>query len=422
MQKAFTPTDWASGANIYEVNVRQYTPEGNFKGFMQHLPRLRDMGVEILWLMPITPISVKERQGSLGSYYACSTYTDINPEYGKLEDFKVLVEEAHRLGFKLIIDWVANHTGYDHHWTTEHPDWYKKDDQGNFVELNGWADVIDLDYHSKPMREEMIKAMQFWVKEYDIDGFRCDMAHLVPLDFWEEARTACDEIKPLFWLAESDVLHYHPVFDATYCWHWMAMSEKFIKEKATLDDVRDILMEYAQYPEGSLKLFFTTNHDENSWNGTEYEKYRYVAQAFAVFTATWTGLPLIYSGQEMPNHKRLKFFDHDPIEWTGNFQLHNFYSTLLQLRRQNAALHAGAALHELITDQHDKLMAYIRHKDGQVILVLLNLGNEDRLKVQVSHQLLKGKFRNVFTGLDFELDEHNLFELQSGEYLVYEKI
>ncbi len=170
------------------------------------------MGVEILWLMPITPISQKERLGSLGSYYACSSYTKINPEFGNLNDFKQLVDAAHQLGFKLIIDWVANHTGWDHHWTFEHPDWYVKDVNGMFTEVNGWKDVIDLDYNQANMRQAMIKAMQYWVRECDIDGFRCDMAHLVPLDFWVEARKQCDALKPLFWLAECDEPSYHCFF------------------------------------------------------------------------------------------------------------------------------------------------------------------------------------------------------------------
>ncbi len=401
--------------------MRQYSAEGTFEAFRQHLPRLRDMGVEILWFMPITPISIAERQGTLGSYYACSTYTDVNPEFGTIADFKTLVAEAQELGFRVIIDWVANHTGYDHHWTEEHPDWYKKDEQGRFMELNGWADVIDLDYHNQDMRQEMIRCMRFWLETCNIDGFRCDMAHLVPLDFWEEARKACEQERPLFWLAESDVLHYHQVFDATYCWHWMHVTEKYARGKASLDDVHDILQEYNQYPPGSQKLFFTTNHDENSWNGTEYEKYGRSAQALAVFTATWPGLPLIYSGQELPNHQRLKFFDHDPIHWTAPVQLHSFYQTLLQLRKRNTALHFEGVNHTILNSCNDKVFSFVRFNGKDAVLVVLNLSADSRVQVAVDHQMLQGNYRNVFSGFSFRFGRTVSFELDAGEYVVYEK-
>ncbi|HEX3025368.1 MAG TPA: alpha-amylase family glycosyl hydrolase [Chitinophagaceae bacterium] len=375
MATHFSTTDWAKNSNIYEVNIRQYTSEGTFVAFAKHMPRLKDMGVEILWLMPVMPISYEIRQGALGSYYACSSYTEINPEYGTLDDFKSLMREAHRLGLKIIIDWVANHTGWDHHWTKEHPDWYMKDAAGNFTEENGWHDVIDLNYDVKEMRLAMIDAMKYWITECDIDGFRCDMAHLVPLDFWTDARTACEEIKKLFWLAECEVVQYHDVFDVTYAWAWMHATEKFVKGNASLNDVRNVLHDYSQYPQGAQKLFFTSNHDENSWNGTEYEKYGDAAKPFAVFTSTWNGLPLIYSGQELPNYKRLKFFDKDLIEWTANIALHNFYKTLLSLRK-NKAIANGETF--ILPTDNNGLMAFIRKKENDAVLVLLNLSVEEK--------------------------------------------
>ncbi len=412
---------WAKGSNIYEVNIRQYTTEGSFSAFSKHLPRLKDMGVDILWLMPITPISVKERLGSLGSYYACSSYTSINPEFGTLDDFKNLVNEAHALGFKLIIDWVANHTGWDHHWTIEHPEWYVKDLEGNFTERNGWKDVIDLDYDRNDMRMAMMNAMKYWVTECDIDGFRCDMAHLVPLDFWIEARKQCDAIKPLFWLAECEEASYHNAYDASYAWAWMHVTEKHAKGNASLNDVRQVLHAYTQYPPGAIKLFFTTNHDENSWNGTEYEKYDKLARAWAVFTITWQGMPLIYSGQEMPNLKRLQFFHKDSIDWTGTPLLHDFYQTLLQLRKENKAINDGETF-ILPSQSGDQLMSYIRRNGNDVVLVLLNLSNEDRVKITVENNWFTGTFRNIFSGLSFSFNGNETFELQAGEYVVYEKI
>ncbi|MES2005353.1 MAG: alpha-amylase family glycosyl hydrolase [Bacteroidota bacterium] len=419
MDKIFSTVDWASGSNVYEVNIRQYSREGTFAAFSKHLPRLKEMGVEILWLMPITPISVKERLGTLGSYYACSSYTDINPEFGTLSDFKALINDAHALGFKLIIDWVANHTGWDHHWTSEHPEWYVKDAKGNFTEINGWNDVIDLNYNSSDMRMAMIDAMKYWVRECDIDGFRCDMAHLVPLDFWKQARAACETSKPLFWLAECEVVNYHDVFDASYAWAWMHTTGQQAKGEAFLHDVREILHGYSQYPPGAMKLFFTTNHDENSWNGTEYEKYGKAAQAWAVFTASWQGLPLIYSGQESPNTKRIAFFNKDLVEWNEPCRLQQFYQTLLQLRKRNKAITEGETF-VLPSSYDNQLMAFIRKKNEQVVLVLLNLSKQERATVTVENPWLTGKFTNIFSGLSFSFNGMESFELQAGEYFVYE--
>ncbi len=411
--------DWARGANIYEVNIRQYTPEGSFAAFGKHLPRLSAMGVEIVWLMPVTPISVKERQGSLGSYYACSSYTTVNPEYGTLDDLKSLVTQVHQLGMKLIIDWVANHTGWDHHWTTEHPDWYVKDAEGSFTERNGWHDVIDLDYTSQTMRTAMIEAMRYWIQTCDIDGFRCDMAHLVPLDFWKEAKRQCEILKQLYWLGECEVTAYHEVFNTSYAWSWMHASEKVRTDAAGLEAVRNVLHDYSQYPEGATKLFFTSNHDENSWNGTEYEKYGSAAQAWAVFTCTWAnGIPLIYSGQESPSKKRLKFFDKDQIEWCQPLRMELFYSILLHFRKENPAISMGETF--ILPSEHgNQLMAYLRRKENNVVLVLLNLSGDNKLNITVQHDWLKGRFRNLFSKMAFSFSGRENFELQAGEYMVY---
>ncbi len=204
MNMHFEPVRWSLNTNLYEVNLRQYTKEGTFEAFSKELLRLQDMGVKVLWFMPITPISKEKRLGTLGSYYACSSYTQTNPEFGTIEDFKQLVNKAHALGFKVIIDWVANHTGWDHEWVTSNPGFYKVNAAGNFYDNNGWQDVIDLNYYDQAMRNAMISSMEFWVTECNIDGFRCDMAHLVPLDFWRDARKHLDTVKPLFWLAETE--------------------------------------------------------------------------------------------------------------------------------------------------------------------------------------------------------------------------
>jgi glycosidase len=419
MSEILNTPDWINSTNIYEVNIRQYTPEGTFNAFAKHLPRLKDMGVEIVWLMPITPISIEMRQGSLGSYYACSDYTSVNPEFGNLEDFKELVQQAHALNIKLIIDWVANHTGYDHRWTKEHPEWYEKDAEGNFVERHGWKDVIDLNYQNKSMRAEMIRCMQYWIEECGIDGFRCDMAHLVPLDFWVDAKEQCEAIRSLFWLAECEVPEYHKVFHVTYAWRWMHIIEKLTKGLASIHHMKDVLKSYNEYPQNARKLFFTSNHDENSWNGTEYEKYGDSAKPFAVFIFTWNGVPLIYSGQELPNLKRLRFFEKDNIEWNDKLPLlHNFYQRLLHLRSVNPALHQANNIEILPTDYNENIFAFFRVTGNNKVLVILNLSTRDRIQFRVTHPLLEGTYTHLFSDISYKLDMVQSFELQAGEYIV----
>ncbi len=353
------------------------------------------------------------------AHYTCSSYTEINPEFGTPDDFKTLVQEAHQHEMKLIIDWVANHTGWDHHWTTEHPDWYLKDEHGNFTQYHNWSDVIELNYDVKELRMGMIEAMKFWIKKYDIDGFRCDMAHLVPLDFWSVARQHCDALKPLFWLAECEVPEYHQVFDVSYAWEWMHVSEKIVKQIASIQHMKDVLHQYRQYSNNALKLFFTSNHDENSWNGTEYEKYSDGAKAFAVFCCTWPGIPLLYSGQELPNFKRLKFFDKDQIEWQSNIALHNFYKSLYELRTNNEALQNFADVVELTTREDDKIFAYLLIKERHKVLVLLNLLHNDRVHCIITHEQLSGGYYNLFSGIYHHLNSTEKFELQAWEYFVY---
>ena len=418
MIDSFKQVSWADTASIYEVNIRQYTTEGTFKAFEKHLPRIKEMGIEIIWLMPITPISQVNKKGNLGSYYACSSYTKINPEFGTAADFKDLVDTVQALGMKVIIDWVANHTGCEHEWMHENPSWFTQDAAGNFTERNGWDDVVDLNFDNPLMRIALIDAMEYWVRQFNIDGFRCDMAHLVPLDFWIKARTVLEPTKKLYWLAECEDIAYHQVFDTSYAWAWMHASEKVGKGIDGLYEVYHILHQYAQYPEGAHKLFYTSNHDENSWNGTEYEKYGKAAKAWAVFTLTWHGQPLIYSGQELPNHKRLAFFDKDQIQWTSETPLlHDFYKTLLTARKKFPVFTAGNVFN-LPTDK--AVMAYLKTYQGQIALVILNLSAQ-RHHVHIKHEAFIGKFFNLFSGLSFEFNGDSQFELMPGEYIVYLK-
>lgn len=419
---------WSHTTNIYEVNIRQYTSEGTFNAFVKELPRLKDMGVETLWFMPITPIAQKNKKGSLGSPYACSDYLSVNPELGTLDDFKNLVREAHSQNFKVIIDWVANHTGWDHIWTNEHPDYYLKDSTTNdFKIASGMDDIIELDYKNPALRKAMIEAMQYWVKETGIDGFRCDLAAWVEVDFWQEARPQVDSLKQLFWLGEFDELEnpdYGKVFDASYTWTWMHKTRDFYQNHLPLTTLDTLLQRYSDIGDGSMRAWFTTNHDENSWNGTEYEKYGSIAKALAVFSATWNGVPLIYSGQEMPNMKRLQFFEKDPIEWTGNYEVHDFYKTLFALRNNNPALRGGDAAvttRRIKTSSDDNIMAYLRKNGEREVLVLLHLAGDEQVRFSITDDQVKGKFRNVFSKVEKDFDDGKEFEMQYGEYLVFEK-
>ncbi|MEO5684867.1 MAG: alpha-amylase family glycosyl hydrolase [Chitinophagaceae bacterium] len=416
MSTAFPIISWANGSNIYEVNVRQYTTEGTLQAFIKHVPRLHKMGIDILWLMPITPISVEKRQGTYGSYYAASSYTDIDPAYGSAADFKDLITGAHRLGMKVIIDWVANHTGYDHQWTVTNPHFYHKDEAGNFTDLHGWVDVIDLNYTVPSLRAEMIRSMQHWVKEFDIDGFRCDMARTVPIDFWIEARGECDAVKPLFWLAECEVPEYHEAFDVTYGWEVMRGLDKYMKGEMLLADIVPLLNNYAKYPIGSRKLLFTSNHDENTYYGTEYEKYGVAAMAMAVFSCTWPGIPLIYSGQEKPNIKRLAFFEKDAIDWQGEVQLHDFYKTLLQFRKINKALQESASV-LLLPSAHPDVLSYLCRRQQDKVLVVINFSKESA-NIELDHPALPGNYSHLFSGVAIEIKRKQSFKLSAGEFMV----
>jgi glycosidase len=402
---------------LYEVNIRQYTNEGTFAAFEKHIPRLKQMGITTLWLMPITPISKKVMQGTLGSYYACSSYTSINPEYGTLADFKQLVTTVHQHGMNIIIDWVANHTGFDHHWTKEHKDFSILDEEGNFTERNGWHDVIDLNYNNSSMQQAMIEAMQYWIKTCDIDGFRCDMAHLVPLSFWQKARTICDATKPnMLWLAECDEANYHQVFDISYAWDWMHKTIALGNDVYATNSIYNILHNYKNYTqETTSKLFFTSNHDENSWNGTEYEKYGKNALPLAVFSFLWQGTTLVYSGQEVANNKRLQFFDKDYIEWNYGNSLVDFYTLMAQVK-QSDAVSIGATF--ILPSSQPHCMAFTRSYAGKTTLVLFNFGN-NYCSFAVNNEAIKGKFKNIFSSFTFDFSTSENFQLSPNSYLVY---
>ena len=424
----FKKAEWINNTDVYEVNLRQYTKEGTFNAFLNELPRLKEMGVSTLWFMPITPIAQKNKKGVLGSPYACSDYTSINPEFGTLQDFKLLVKKAHEMGFKVIIDWVANHTGWDHVWTKTHPDYFKKDSATNdFKVASGMDDIIELDFKNPALRKAMIDAMKYWVTECDIDGYRCDLAFWVELDFWLEARTELEKTKTLFWLAESDPIEnpaYFQAFDACYSWTWMHKTEEFYKKNQDKNVLDTVLNQYNNINDkNGIKLWFTSNHDENSWNGSEYEKYGSAALALAVHSFTWDGIPLIYSGQELPNLKRLAFFEKDVIEWNGTYKLAGFYKTLLHLRKTNIALRAAdsaVTTYLIKTSASNNIMAYLRKNGANEVLVLLNM-SAHAVHFNLEDEHVSGNFEEVFKKSNHDFTKEKSFEMQPWAYLVYEK-
>jgi len=379
---------WARNANIYEVNIRQYTEEGTFKAFEKHLTRLSTMGVDIIWLMPIYPISETKRKGKLGSYYAVSDYQQINPEFGTMEDFDALVDRIHTLGMYVILDWVPNHTGWDHEWLEEHPEWYTTNDLGEIIDPTdpntgeswGWTDVADLNYDNKELWEAMIKAKLFWLKKHKVDGFRDDVAKEVPDEFWDEAmKDLYYTGKPVFMLAEAE----HPPhrnsenFHMSYGWSFHHLLNEIAQNKKTALDLKKWHEEDKRKFQKGFQMNFITNHDENSWNGTVFERMSEKEQR-ALFTlcATFEGMALVYGGQEEPLKHRLRFFEKDTIGFE-NYQHRQYYHKLFSLKHNNQALWNGSyggPAEIFICDE--KIFAFKREMNGHTFYGIFNLSDE----------------------------------------------
>ena len=417
--------DWSINANIYEVNIRQYTQEGTFKAFEAHLPRLKEMGVDILWLMPVFPIGEEKRKGGLGSYYAVKDYQMVNPEFGSMEDFKTLVDKAHEMGFKVILDWVANHSAWDNQMVYDHPDWYTKDSIGNMVSPFDWTDVADLNYDNEGLRDYMIESLRFWVKEYDVDGYRCDVAGMVPTDFWNKARKELDEIKPVFMLAEAEQADLHEnAFDMTYGWELHHIMNEIAQGKKNANDIEVYLKkDKAAYPPDSYRMNFITNHDENSWNGTVTERMGDAAAALAVLSYTLPGMPLIYSGQEVGLDKRLEFFEKDEINWNFDSYLIGFYSKLNKLKNRNKALwngDSGGEFKRIKTSDDKSIFAFIREKEGDRVLVVVNL-SPDSETFNLTGNDFSGDFIELFSTKELSLSAKDEMTLEPWGFRVFVK-
>ena len=416
--------EWSRNACIYEVNIRQYTPEGTLLAFVKHLPRLKEMGVDILWLMPVNPIGELNRKGTLGSYYSIKDYVAVNPEYGTLEDLKLLVDRAHEMDMKVILDWVANHTSFDNTLTEEHPEWYEKDTAGNLVSPYDWTDVLQLDYDQPGLTDYMIGAMKYWITEADVDGFRCDVAGMVPTDFWNRVRRELDLVKPVFMLAEAEKPELLvSAFDMDYGWEFHHIMNKVAKGSMNVVDMKKYFGKNDSIcPGNAYRMYFTSNHDENSWQGTEFERMGDAAPIMAVLSATVPGMPLIYSGQEAGLDKRLRFFEKDTIEWDGNMEYSEFYRILFSLKERNKALWNGSegGLMEILPLENDSVvLAFTRQKDTDRILALFNFSKEKQ-EVKLRNFGWPGNYTDVFTGDELTVRKRALFKLEPWDYRIFE--
>jgi alpha-amylase len=423
--------EWTRNATIYEVNVRQFSPEGTFAAVTQALPRLKELGVDIVWLMPIYPVSKVKAKGSLGSPYAVANYTAVNPAYGSMADFKALVARVHGLGMKIILDWVPNHTGWDNAWITQHPDYYTRVKGQIISPLDpvtgkpvGWDDVADLNYDNPDLRRAMTGAMQYWIRETDIDGYRCDVAGFVPLDYWAELRPRLDSLKQVFMLAEweDEPAQFRVCFNMNYGWAMHKLLKDVAKGKRPATAIDSLLAtNQARFPNGHYQMYFTQNHDENTWNGTLAESFGPGADAFVVLTSTLTGMPLVYNGVESGLNKRLSFFEKDSIPW-GNYRRADFYKHLLTLKHRNRALWngtAGGPMVKIPTGHDAEVYAFYRQRDNDRLTVLLNLSGKPQT-VRLEGQGFAGSYTDIFAPDrgNVELKPDMTISLRPWEYRV----
>ncbi len=384
---------WLPNTVLYEVNIRQFTPEGTFAAFMPHLPRLQQMGINTIWLMPIQPIGNKHRKGTLGSYYSIKDYTGINYEFGSLNDFKLLVDEAHFYEIKVIIDWVANHTSWDHNWVKENPSYYALNNEGKMYAPNDWSDVVQLNHQNEVQQNAMAEAMYYWVTETNIDGFRCDMAHLVPIKTWQKARQLCETKRPLLWLAETQDSSYFKVFDIIYSWEFMHAMQKFYKNEIAMEQLQSTFLAYQNdCLQNQFRILFTSNHDENTWQGTEYQRLGNSAIAFASICCLLPGIPLLYNGQEEPLMEQLPFFDKKAIEWK-NYTLHNFYESILHLKSKYTCHNVNFSF--LQNNHSNKIFAFMLKNNTKTLVIVANLSN-DVLTTALTDNKLFGNYQKIF--------------------------
>ena len=425
-------------AVIYEANIRQYSPSGHFDAFTKDIPQLKELGVKIIWLMPIFPISETKRKATggedskfasdfpeaeqskyLGSYYAVTDFTKINPEFGTIEDFRNLIKTAHENGIYVILDWVPNHTGWDHPWIKTNPDYYTQDENGTIIHPKDtdWTDVADLNYDNQEMRKEMIADMQYWLKEEGVDGFRCDVAASVPTDFWKEAIPQLRNTKDIFMLAEAwePELAKDDLFEMVYGWDTHHIMNDMAQGKKGLKAWKDRLIVIdSLYEKDVIMMNFVTNHDENSWNGTINERMKGAAPLMTAFSYVIPGMPLIYSGMEYDMDYRLKFFEKDSIPKTKQ-KMWPLLEKLGHLKNTNAALNGGKdpASYTNIETANDKVLTFQRSKNNSSVTFIGNFSDKE----QSLTTPLKGKFTDYMTEEPIEMN-NNILVLKPWEFRI----
>ena len=421
LKKPVMPT-WAQSASMYEVNLRQFsTGSKKFNGLKAQLPRLKTLGVKILWLMPIYPISQEGRLGSLGSPYAIKDFNKVNPEFGTLTEFKSLVNEAHKQGFHVILDWVGNHSGLDNVWTETHPEWYTVVN-GQIQPNRDWHDVADLNYDNPGLRTAMFNSMKYWVTATGIDGFRCDFAGGVPTDFWEDTNAKLQAIKPLFMLSEnqSDYSHLNSAFVSNYGWSLLGAFNDFASRGGDANSFSRPLDQTSMlYPRGTFPVNFITNHDENSWNGTEFERLGGFVKRFAALTYTFPGMPLMYNGQEVALNKRLAFFESDPITWKKS-TMTDFYRKLIALKTKNQALWNGAygGTFTQLSGSTDDVLTFTRVRGANKVVVVVNLTDSTQ-RSTVSLGSSAGTYYKYSNGVKSKLTSEQKFIVPAGAFEIY---
>ena len=416
---------WTYNTVIYEVNTRQFSPEGTFKGVEAQLPRLKDLGVDILWFMPIYQIGEVERKGTLGSYYAISDYTKVNPEFGTMEDFEALLAKAHEMGFKVILDWVANQTAPDNVWMTTKPaDFYERDAEGNAIYEYDWTDTRSLNYENEAVWWAQDECMRFWL-EKGVDGFRCDAAAEVPAKFWKGILPKMKADYPeMFLLAEAEsteLIDPKETFDASYAWKLHHLMNDIAQGKKTAADLKTYIAEDdAEFGKTNFRMMFTSNHDENSWSGSEFERMGDAANAMAVLCFTLPkGQPLVYTGQEVGVTRRIEFFEKDPVtDWSAN-EYTEFFKSLIKFRHDNAKVLApgeqGAPLVYLEND-NPNVFAFSRGEGKNKIIVVVNLSSEPAS----ANIPLDGKYYSAFGGQEYSPKAES-FELGAWQYCLMSK-
>ena len=421
-----TQPEWSSHAVIYQVNTRQFSNEGKFAGVTEQLPRIKSLGADIVWLMPIHPIGEVERKGKLGSPYAVKDYMQINPEFGTADDLHTLIKTAHILSMKVIIDWVPNHSAWDNWLVEEHPEWYAKDYKGDFRPSPwwDWSDIIEFDYTQVGLRNYMIEAMCYWVKEFDIDGFRHDVAGYVPNDFWQQARCELDAIKPVFMLAEWENRDMHErAFNMTYAWTWNETMHEIAMGKRSLDSLRKYYSwNERSWPQEAYRMTFVSNHDKNAWDGTQYEQFGDALEASIVLSVIGEGMPLIHNGQEAGETKRLAFFERDPIEWQEH-EIGDLYRELIALKKSKAVLgngEYGARMIQVPNNAMNKVFSFVRHNTDEKVFVVINFSN-DSVSTGFYETLFEDDYTDFTTGKPHTFSAHTQLTLGPWQYKIFIK-